>query len=212
MLGRSHGVSHETRVGYDLDMPELQERLDAAAHVRGSLIKSHLAWAEENLREARPTLARALETEHRELVERTVLSSAWVPFTSAVAVDKAIAALVGGDPLAVYEILGRASAQQNLTGPYRFYQAEDPHRFFSNTATLHEHFQDFGRAEYRTAGERSGRFTIRDCTAYSPVHCAGERGYLAEALVVLGVAGTPAVAETACRCRGDACCVFEIAW
>ncbi len=193
-------------------MPEPRELLDAPVHVRGSLVRSHLAWAEENVRDARSALRRALRSPHRELVERAVLPTAWVPFASAVALDKAIAALAGGDALGVYETLGRASARLNLTGSYRYYQAEDPHRFFSNTATLHQHFQDFGSADYEAAGARGGRFTIRDCAAFSPVHCAGERGYLAEALVVLGVTRIPAVSEVDCCCRGDAACVFEIDW
>ena len=193
-------------------MPDHRERLDQRAHVKGSMVTSHLAWAAEVIPDSHAVLTGILAPEHRQVVERSVLDSTWVPLASVVALDRAIAKAVGGDPVAVFEALGRSSARQNLVGVYRSFQSRDPHQFFRNSAMLHDRYQDFGSAHYDIVGEREGRFSILDASTFSPVHCAGERGYLAEALIVLGATEAPVVAEVACRCAGDDSCVFDVAW
>jgi len=198
-------------------MPDLVERLDESAHVKGSLVGSHLAWAEEAIPDFRSALEHELASQHLTVLDwpvlnRPTLATSWIPFATFVALDRAIATLVGGDPLKVYEALGRASARHSLEGEFRSFTAEDPHIFFRNSAQLHDRYQDFGAAHYEEVGEREGRFCIRKSIAFSPVHCAGERGYLADALVILGATDSPTVTEEACRCAGDDGCTFAVAW
>lgn len=193
-------------------MTELSERLDGVAHLRGSLVRSHLAWADEKIPDSKTALAQELSAEHRQLVERPVLASLWVPFASVVALDRAIASVLGGNEKEIYASLGRASARHNLAGSYRIFQDPDPHRFFEKSATLHGHYQDFGSATYSPEGERKGLFSIGDCAVYSPVHCAGELGYLRESLLVLSASDNPHVEEMECCCAGQGACVFAVGW
>ena len=70
-------------------------------------------------------------------------------------IDRAIATAVGGPAGEVFRELGRHSASLNLGGVYRSFVAEEPHRFFEQTALLHGRFQTFGRSAYEKPSSTS---------------------------------------------------------
>jgi predicted hydrocarbon binding protein len=192
-------------------MKERLERLGNAAAVKGTMLLAHLDWARAHVPDVEG-LAANLPTACAGLLRSPVLATDWVPFRCLIAIDRAIARAAAGAPEAVFRELGRQSATLNLTGVYRGYVAEEPHRFLERASQLHERFQNFGRARYERIGDRAGRTSIEGYEEYSPVFCASSVGFCEEALRLMHVPGPILVAETACQCAGDAACVFELSW
>ena len=92
------------------------------------------------------------------MIESGVLATNWFPFRCLIELDRAIAALAGGDVSQAMRSLGRHSGAQNLTGTYRAFVADDPHRLFERTALLHSQFQNFGQSAGET-GSLTGPLT-----------------------------------------------------
>lgn len=184
----------------------------ATAAVKGTMLEAHLEWAAGKLPDVVATLVPRLSPESAALLKGRILPIRWIPLHCVVEIDRAIAAAVGLAPDAVFRELGRHSAELNLGGVYKNYLSEDPHAFFEKHAQLHDRFCNFGRSAYEATGPRSGRITLRDCDECSPVFCRSGAGYYEAALERITRAGSVRVTETACACRGDAACVFELAW
>lgn len=181
------------------------------ASVKATMVAAHLDWASRNIAQHAARLAAALGPDDRTLFAKPWLATDWVPFRYIVTLDRAIAALAGGEPEHVFEELGRHSARCNLGGAYKAFQADDPHRFLERAALLHTRFQNFGRAAYVPVGPRAARLEFAEYPAYSPVFCTSERGYIEEALVMMH-APDPRVDEVSCACAGDSACVFDARW
>jgi uncharacterized protein (TIGR02265 family) len=188
------------------------EKLGTHASVKGTMVEAHLAWAESQVRDARSRLEALLGPDCVGFTKTKLLATDWIPFHCLVAMDRAIAGLVGGDPSTVFRKLGRHSAALNLGGVYKNFVADEPHRFFQQMTLLHRRFQNFGNSAYVKTGDRSGRIRIDGCEEYSPVFCAGGAGYVEGALEMMKAPGQPSVVEVACRCAGDPACVFDLSW
>lgn len=188
------------------------ERFDPKAMVKGTMVRAHLSWAAHRLGNDLGEVKTALSGEPREILSRTVLATDWVPFGSLVAVDRAIARAVGGEPADVYRELGRHSAALNLQGVYRSFVTAEPHRFFERMTVLHHQFQSFGRSSYERQGERAGRIRLLDYAAFSKVFCLAGQGYYEEALRLMHVPGPVVATEPQCRCEGAEACVFDLSW
>jgi uncharacterized protein (TIGR02265 family) len=188
------------------------ENLGTHAAVKGTMAEAHLAWAESRFSDARTRLEPLLGADCIGFVKSKLLATDWIPFRCLMAIDRAIATLVGGDASEVFRQLGHHSATLNLGGVYRSFVADEPHRFFQQMTLLHGRFQNFGRSAYVKTGDRSGRMRIEGCEEYSPVYCTSGLGYYEGALEMMHVPGRAAVAEVACQCAGDPACMFDLAW
>lgn len=141
-----------------------------------------------------------------------VLATSWVPLTSLIAVDRAIAAVVKGNPDDVFRELGRSSAVSNLSGIYAGFISDEPHRFFEKQARLHDRFQNFGASAYQENGPRAGQMRLTKYTEYSPVFCLSAVGYYQGALETMKAPGPIRVREVECTCAGSEACVFDLSW
>lgn len=186
------------------------EKLGGAGAVKGTMIQAHLAWAKARIPDVDRQLPPRLSPECRRLIESGVLATQWFPFHCLIDLDRAIAALAGFDVSDVMRSLGRYSAAQNLTGAYRAFVAEDPHRLFERTALLHSQFQNFGQSSYERRGASAGRIRVDGCDEYSPAFCESALGFYEGALKAMNRPGQ--CAEPQCACLGDAACVFEMEW
>jgi hypothetical protein len=186
------------------------ERLGGPGAVKGTIVHAHLDWAKAEIPDVDRLLPPRLSPECRPLIENGVLATEWFPFRCLIDLDRAIAALAGGDASEVFRSLGRRSAAQNLTGTYRAFVAEDPHRLFERTALLHARFQNFGQSSYERLGPRAGRIRVDGCDEYSPAFCESALGFYEGALQTLNMPAK--CAEPQCACVGDAACVFEMDW
>ena len=189
-----------------------REKIGDTAAVKGTMVVAHLEWARQRMPDLAKSIVPRLDAGQQALVTGTVLATEWVPLKALVALDRAIAAALGGDADGVWRDMGRHSACVNLAGVYKSYVAGEPHRFFEKQARLHERFQSFGRASYERTAERAGRIRLDDYTDYSPVYCASAVGFYQGALETMHVPGPIRVAESECTCAGDAACVFDLGW
>ena len=187
-----------------------RERLGGAGAVKGTMVHAHLAWAKEHIPDLDRLLPSHLSEECRPLIASGVLATDWFPFRCLIDLDRAIARLAGGHATEVFRSMGRHSAAQNLTGAYRAFVAEDPHRLFERTALLHSRFQNFGQSSYERRSPRAGRIRVDGCDEYSAVFCESALGFYEGVLRTLDLRGH--CAEPQCACLGDEACVFEMDW
>ena len=189
-----------------------REHLTGAAQVKGTMIQAHLNWLAKRGIDPATALAPHLPAEVAKLVSHSVLATSWVPLTSLIAVDRAIAAAAKGNPDDVFRELGRFSATSNLSGIYAGFVSDEPHRFFEKQARLHDRFQNFGASAYKELGPRAGQMRLTKYTEFSPVFCLSAVGYYQGALETMKAPGPIRVRETLCTCAGDDACVFDLIW
>jgi len=189
-----------------------REKLGGSAAVKGTMLTSHLEWVRDRLPGTSEALRPHLPPEILSVVTGTILATDWYPLATIVAIDKAIARAVGGDPHAVYRELGRHSALINLSGAYKTYVRDEPHRFFEAQARLHDRFLSFGRETYVPGPAENGVIRLSDYPEYSPVFCRSAAGYYEGALEMMRVPGPIRVTESACQCTGHSSCVFDLSW
>ncbi len=190
----------------------MRERLDGTGELKATLLKAHLAWAEEHAEHALERLRKLLVDKDREYLDIALLATEWIPFGAAVRIDRAIAEVVGGPPEETWRQMGRHSAMVNLGGIYKIFVKDEPHRFFTRMTVLHRRFQSFGEPAYERTGQRSGRIRIEGCEEYSRVYCRSALGYYEGALEMMKVPGPVRVEEVSCQCETDPVCVFELRW
>jgi hypothetical protein len=192
---------------------ERAEKLGRKARVRAGMLHAHLEWARKRWPDVADELKPHLDGRAHSLVANPPSSDeAMIPFRRLVRVDRALAALAGGDPDGTFHALGVHSAQYSLKGFPAEYEAERPHAFFSSMAVMHRMYQDFGKSRYERLGERSGRIHIMRYSEYSPSYCVGGCGYYEEALRLMRVPGPIQVDELSCQCAGDEACVYALSW
>lgn len=192
-------------------MRERREKLGTFAAVKGTMLEAHLGWARERLGDL-DALTPHLAASEAALVARPLLAVDWYLLSTMVAIDKAIAGAVGGDPERVYRELGHNSAVINLAGAYKAFITDEPHRFFASQARLHARFLNFGQEVYSPGPAHDGQIRLTGYPEYSPVFCCSAAGYYEGALEMMKVPGPVRVQETACQCAGDDACVFALAW
>ena len=200
------------RLKYSDHVASKREHLTGAAQVKGTMIQAHLNWVAKRGIDPATALAAHLSAETAKLVSHNVLATSWVSLSSLIAVDRAIAAVVKGNPDDVFRELGRFSATSNLSGIYAGFVSDEPHRFFEKQARLHDRFQNFGASAYKELGPRAGQMRLTKYTEYSPVFCLSAIGYYQGALETMKAPGPIRVRETLCTCAGDEACVFDLSW
>ena len=200
------------RLKYSDHVASKREHLTGAAQVKGTMIQAHLNWVAKRGIDPATALAAHLSAETAKLVSHNVLATSWVSLSSLIAVDRAIAAVVKGNPDDVFRELGRFSATSNLSGIYAGFVSDEPHLFFEKQARLHDRFQNFGASAYKELGPRAGQMRLTKYTEYSPVFCLSAIGYYQGALETMKAPGPIQVRETFCTCAGDEACVFDLSW
>ncbi|HKS25254.1 MAG TPA: hypothetical protein VJZ76_20835 [Thermoanaerobaculia bacterium] len=175
--------------------------------VKGVMVRAHVDWVRDH--RDRDEVIEFFEAIPRTM--RTVLAASWYDFADVIALDRVIVDRFGGGQLPFLQELGAYSARQSLTGVYRFFQRSGVHEFFRRSALLHGQFQDFGTAEYEEVEGTAGRMRHGHYTSYSPLYCASAAGFYRECIRLHGGMRIE-VGEPECQCRGDAACVFELAW
>jgi predicted hydrocarbon binding protein len=192
---------------------ERKEKLGRKARVRAGVLRAHLEWARKRWPDVAERLRSRLDAPSFSLVKHPPSSDEeMIPFRRLVRLDRALAALAGGDHEGTFHALGVHSAQHSLKSLPAAYEPELPHRFFESMAVMHRMYQDFGKSRYERLAERSGRIQIARYSEYSPTYCIGGRGYYEEALRLMRVPGPVKVEETTCQCAGDAACLFILSW
>jgi hypothetical protein len=170
-------------------------------------VRAHIDWVRDH--RDRTEVIEFFEAIPRTI--RTVLGASWYPFRDVIELDRVIVDRFGHGEIPFLQELGAYSARQSLSGVYRFLQRSGVHEFFRRSALMHGQYQDFGTADYEELGGGAGRMIHRHYTSYSPLYCASAIGFYRHCIRLHGGMNV-AVRESACQCRGEESCTFELEW
>ncbi len=180
--------------------------------IKGSVLKSRLAFVEQQFgREGLDKLMESLGPEDRGTLDN-VLPVAWFEFELGKRLDDAIVQVLGGGRAEVFERLGEASAEANLTSVHSAFLAPgDPHAFLGKAPQIYNMYYQTGRREYERTGEKEGVLTTFEAETYSKPDCLTVMGWYRKALEMCG-ATNPRIVEDECRARGGEVCRYRVSW
>ncbi len=180
--------------------------------IKGTILKSRLGFVEQHWgRAGLQRVLAELEAEDRRTLE-TILTVKWYPFAVGERLDAAIVRVLGDGKTDVFERLGQASADVNLTTLHKNFLAPGkPHVFLGKAPQIYRFYYETGSRAYLQTGERSGVLTTSDAETFSTPDCLTVIGWYRRALELCGVSGVH-IEEDECRARGGAVCRYQLRW
>jgi len=180
--------------------------------IKGAILKSRLAFVEQHWgRDGVERVVGSLPDEDQRAL-RTVLTVKWYPFDLGKRVDEAIVQVLGGGRREVFEQMGAASADANLSTVHKQFLAPGkPHVFLGKSPLIYGFYYETGRRTYERTGERSGVMTTFEAETFSVPDCLTVVGWYKRALELCGVEGV-SITEDECRARGGEVCRYRIEW
>ena len=180
--------------------------------IKGSILRSRLAFVEEQAGQAGLVkLMAALSAPDRQALTG-LLATKWYPFELGTRLDAAIVAAIGGGDRRYFERLGAASAEKNLKGVHKdFLVHGDPQAFLAKAPVIYSFYYDQGRREYQATGPNEAVLTTREAEAFSLADCLTVVGWHRRALELCG-ARNVRVVEEECRASGGVVCRYRIRW
>ena len=180
--------------------------------IKGSVLKSRLAFVEQRFgQEGLQKVMESLDPEDRGALDN-VLPVAWLEFELGKRLDDAIVRVLGGGRAEVFERLGEASAEANLTSVHSaFLTSGDPHAFLEKAPQIYNMYYQTGRREYERTGEKEGVLTTYEAETFSKPDCLTVIGWYKRALEMCG-ATNPRIVEDECRARGANVCRYRVSW
>ena len=180
--------------------------------IKGSVLKSRLAFVEQRFgREGLQKVMDSLEPEDHGALNN-VLPVAWLDFEIGKRLDDTIVRVLGGGRAEVFERLGEASAEANLTSVHSAFLAPgDPHAFLEKAPQIYNMYYQTGRREYERTGDKEGVLTTFEAETYSKPDCLTVIGWYKRALEMCG-ATNPRITEDECRARGGNVCRYRVSW
>jgi uncharacterized protein (TIGR02265 family) len=180
--------------------------------VKGAVLKARLSFVEQNW--GKPALEKVLASLSREDQEtlRVILTVKWYPFAIGERLDAAIVRELGGGRTEVFERLGAASADANLSSVHKgFLTPGRPHVFLGKAPQIYGFYYETGRRTYEQTGETAGVLTTYDAETFSAPDCLSVVGWYRRALELCGVTNVK-IDEDECRARGGAVCRYKVRW
>ena len=180
--------------------------------IKGSVVKSRLAFVEEHSgKDGVERVLAALPEEDRRALA-SVITVKWYPLALGNRLDDAIVRVLGGGKPEFFERLGAASADKNLASVHKAFVTQgDPHAFLTRTPAIYSMYYEKGRREYKKTGERSAVLTTYDAESFSAPDCLTIVGWHRRALEMCG-ARDVRVVEEECRSKGGAVCRYALSW
>ena len=180
--------------------------------VKGSVLKSRLAFVEEHAgKDGVKRVVDSLPEEDRKAL-KLLLAVQWYPFELGKRLDDAIVKIVGGGRPDFFWKLGEASAQQNLTSLHKnFLTPGRPQEFLAKAPQIYRLYYETGRREYNPTGPNSGVLTTHDAETFSAPDCQTVMGWYQRALELNGATNVK-VTEKECRATGGNVCRYELQW
>lgn len=184
--------------------------------IRGSLLLGRLAFVRKRYGEA--AAGRVLEAlEDRAAAARLstgVEPGLWYPFDTFVALSEAIDRVCGRGDGALLRPMAAAAADADraLRGPTRvLLRIASVGLLLEKAGTSWRQLYTSGRLVIRRSEERLVEVELADFETPHAVHCESVAGWL-ERYLAIGGLSDGRVTHTACRARGDAACLFAVAW
>lgn len=182
-------------------------------NVKGSTISSRLLWVslhhgEEGLEQ----LNAALTPPARQILSMPLAKAKWYPFDLFVELTIAIDRVFGKGDLALAKVLGRFTADANLTTVYKlFYMVGTPKWIIDRAARLWDLHYDSGRlVVMRYPGNESEARIVAFSTPHR-THCQAVWGWAERSLELSGAKDVKGV-EVRCRLNGDDECAYHLTW
>ncbi len=180
--------------------------------VKGSVLGSRLAFVKEHFGDdgVRRVLG-SLAAEDQEALNR-MLPSSWLPFEIGKRLDDAIVRVCGQGDRELFEQLGEASAEQNLTSLHStFLTPGDPEAFLEKAPQIYSLYYQTGRREWKKTGEREGYLITHEAETFSSADCLTVIGWYKKALRMCG-ADDVEIEEEECRALGGEVCRYRVRW
>jgi hypothetical protein len=178
----------------------------AVLHARIDFVREHFgdkAWEK---------VVSVLPADAQAMLNNTLLSSKWYPFSLGERLDWAIVVELGSGDMKVFEKIGVKSAQRNLTKDHKtFLVPGDPQAFMKKAGSIYKFYYDTGYREYEQTGPNSGVLTTYDAETFSVPDCLTVIGWYKEALRMCGARDINIVEET-CRAKGGSFCRYRVEW
>ena len=180
--------------------------------IKGSVLKSRLAFVrEQGGEEALARVLASLPPDDQKALS-SVMPVAWLPFEIGRRLDDAIVQVLGGGSLSYFERLGEASAEKNLgTVHAAFLAPGDPHAFLAKAPQIYRMYYQVGRRECEKVGEREAVLTTHEAETFSKADCLTVIGWYKRALEMCG-ARNPRIFEEECRAAGGSVCRYRVTW
>jgi Protein of unknown function (DUF2378) len=180
--------------------------------VKGSVLKSRLAFVEELAGTDGVERVLATLTPEDRSALRSLVAIQWCPFDLGTRLDDAIVAVLGHGKPEFFERLGAASAETNLTTVHKaFLVPGDAHAFLAKAPQIYKLYYQTGRRDYEKTAEREAVLTTTDAETFSAPDCLTIVGWYKKALEMCGATGVRIV-EEACRARGGSACRYRVSW
>ena len=180
--------------------------------VKGSVLKSRLAFVEDHFGAEGVSRVIASLGEEDQKALGMILTVKWYPFELGKRLDNAIVQVLGGGRTEYFERLGEASADKNLATLHRGFLTEGkPHGFLAKAPAIYALYYETGRREYQQTGDSQGVLTTHDAETFSTADCLTVIGWYRRALEMCG-AKQVVIVEDECRARGGAVCRYKVSW
>ena len=180
--------------------------------VKGTVLKARMAFVEQNWgADGVAQLLASFSVDERKTLQ-SLLSSRWYPFELGKRLDAAVVGVLGKGAPDVFEQMGAASAQANLTTVHKSFLTQGkPHGLLSKAEQIYGFYYETGRRSYEQTGECSGVLTTFDAETFSAPDCLSVVGWYKHALAMCGATGV-SNEEPECRARGGAACRYNVSW
>jgi len=181
--------------------------------IKGSILESRLQFVKDRFGpDAVEDVLSALPASDQAILREPLNSAGWYHFQTCQQLDEAIVQVIGKGDARLFEEMGAASAQQNLTGFQKFYLDHgNPQGFMLRAPLIYHVYYDKGWRDYKPTGPTSGVMTTYEAETYSSADCLTVMGWYKQALKMCGARKVDMVEDT-CRARGDDCCRYLVNW
>lgn len=186
----------------------------AGEKLRGAALRARLEFVRH--RHGQSFLAGVLsdlEPADRSVACGSLLPSLWYPASVLARLDEALERRLGPAADELFEQAGRHAARLHARGLFRVFQhAESPVAVLRLAAAVHAQYTaGTGRARVESRSDRAAVAEVLGARWSLPSHCRTTGAYL-RAVVAACTGLRVSEQETACRCRGDETCRFELRW
>jgi len=181
--------------------------------IKGQIIESRLQFVKDHFGEkAVEDVLSALPSADQSILRKPLNSAGWYHFQTGQRLDEAIVKVIGKGDARLFEEMGAASAQQNLSGIQKFYlDPGNPQGFMLRAPLIYHVYYDKGWRDYKPTSPTSGVMTTYEAETYSTADCMTVMGWYKQALKMCGAKDVQIVEET-CRARGGECCRYLVNW
>ncbi|MEK6408370.1 MAG: TIGR02265 family protein [Acidobacteriota bacterium] len=180
--------------------------------IKGSILESRLHFVRDRFGpKAVEDVLSALPASDQATLRKPLNSAGWYHFQTGQHLDEAIVQVIGRGDTRLFEDMGAASAQQNLSGIQKFYlDPGNPQGFMLRAPLIYHVYYDKGWRDYKPTGPATGVMTY-EAETYSAADCMTVMGWYKQALKMCGAKDVDIVEET-CRARGGEYCRYLVSW